>query len=90
MKDLNPSNNQHIFSTEWFVDPKHPLIQTKVFYANLGNIMYYTTVHRGPTTDDLEMANGEVKAIELNDTQGFDDDETKAYNMLVKHVEKKS
>lgn len=88
--NLTPTNNQHVFQSDWFTDPKHPLIQTKVFYANLGNVMYYTTVHRGPSTDDLEMSQGEVKAVELNDNTGFDDDETKAYNMLVKHIEKKA
>ncbi len=87
---MNPTNHQSIFSTDWFTDARHPLIQSKVFYAKTDGIMHYTTVHRGPTTDDIEMARGEVKSIELGDTGGFNDDETKALNMLIKAIEKKS
>ena len=87
--NLNPTNHQQVFQTEYFVDPKHPLIQTKILYATVGDIMYYTTVHRGPTTDDLEMAHDEVKSVVLNDTQGFEDNETAAFNLLVKAIEKK-
>ena len=87
---MNPTNHPLIFTSDYFVDPKHPLIQTKVFYAKLGNILYYTTVHKGPTTDDLEMAQGEVKTVELNDSIGFDDNETVAVNLLTKAIEKKA
>lgn len=87
---MNPTNHPLVFSSDWFTDPKHPLIQSKIFYAKLENLLYYTTVHKGPTTDDLEMAQGEVKSVELNDATGFDDNETTAMNLLIKAIEKKA
>jgi hypothetical protein len=88
--NLNPTNHPLVFTSEYFTDPKHPLIQTKVIYAKIDDVLYYTTVHRGPTTDDLQIANGEVKSVELGDTTGFDDDETEAFNRLVKAIERKT
>lgn len=87
---MNPTNHPLIFATEYFTDPKHPLIQTKVLYSKVGDVLYYTTVHRGPTTDDLQMAQGEVKSVELNDAVGFDDNEAAAMNLLVKAIERKA
>lgn len=88
--NLTPTNHPKIFSSEWFTDASHPLIQTKVFYSKLGNLLYYTTVHRGPTTDDVASSPDEVKTLELNDSDGMSGDEQEAFNKLVSAIEKKA
>lgn len=88
--NLNSTNHTNVFSTDWFTDPKHPLIQSKILYANTGDVMYYITLHRGPTTDDIEMSPNEVKAVNLNDTIGYEADEQEAMNKLIKAIEKKA
>lgn len=89
MNNLNPTPDSRIFESSWFVDPKHPLIENKIFYAKVDNLLYYITAHRGPTTDDLEPTS-EVKGMELGDSEGIADNSADCFNDLQKFINKKT
>ena len=81
-----PTNDPRIFETQWFIDADHPLIENKVFYSKVDNILFYITAHRGVSTDDLSMTN-EVKSLTLADDKGFEDTSADAFNALQKFLD---
>lgn len=84
--DLTPTQDARIFETQWFTDPNHPLIETKVFYSKADDFLFYITAHRGPTTDDL-VSTDEVKSVILADSKGHIDDSLDKYNALIKFLD---
>lgn len=85
---LTPTSDPRIFESQWFVDPKHPLIENKIFYAKVDSIMYYITAHRGPTTDDISVSPDEVSSVQVVDTVGYEDSSRDCFNKLVKAISK--
>lgn len=86
---MEPTADARILQTQWFVDPKHPLIETKIYYSKADNMLFYITAHRGVSTDDIK-ASSEVNTVTLGDDKGFEDTSIDAFNTLIKFLDKKS
>ena len=86
--NLTPTNDARVFETQWFVDPKQPLLETKLFYAKTDDFIAVVSSSRGPTQDMFPpQSDGEVKSYTLNDKDGYDDTSRDAFNALIKYLD---
>lgn len=90
MSDLSPTQDPRIHESSWFVNANQPLIENKVFYSKVDNLIFYITAHRGPSIDNLPASPDEVASYELSDQEGMKDTSADCFNALIRFLDKKN